>query len=67
MVQPLKMPGGRRVVNRELKRGIFVKRSFNAELADPHNYDLVINTGRLSLEASEDAAILFYLSKYLSA
>jgi len=57
----------RRIVNRESKRGAFVKQSFNEDIANPHNYDLAINTGRLSLEESEDAPILFYLSKYLSA
>lgn len=56
-----------RIINRESKRRGFVKRSFNADIADPHNYDLVINTGRLSIEEVEDAIILFYLSKYFSS
>ena len=36
----------KRVINRESKRRDFVKRSFNMHIADPHNYDLVINSER---------------------
>ena len=57
----------RRVLKRESKRGDFVKRSFNEDITDPLNYDLVINTGRLSIEEAVDAVSLFYLNKYFGA
>lgn len=56
-----------RVFNRESKRGAFVKKSFNKDITDPLNYDLVINTVRLSIEEAVDAVSLFYLSKYFGA
>ena len=56
----------KRVINRESKRRTFVKRSFNADIADSHNYDLVISSERLSIEALEDVVTLFYLRKFFS-
>lgn len=56
----------KRIINRESKRSAFVKQSFNADIADSHNYDLVINSGRLSIKVLEDAIILFYLNKFFS-
>ena len=37
-----------RIVNRENRRAAFMKRSFNANIADSVNYDLVINSDNLS-------------------
>jgi cytidylate kinase len=35
----------------------FIKRYFHAELEDPMHYDLVLNTGRLSLEAAASTVV----------
>ena len=42
----------RHVVRAESDRRAFVRRYFNADIANPENYDLVINTGRMSLETA---------------
>jgi len=47
----------RRIINRESRRSAFIRRAFNADIADPHNYDLVINTGKMSLACAEEAVI----------
>lgn len=36
----------RRVLHRESRRAAFVKQSFHTDVADPENYDLVINTAK---------------------
>ena len=43
----------RRVLRTESARRAFVRKYFHADIADPVNYDLVINTGALSIEAAE--------------
>ena len=40
----------RRVINRENRRAAFIRQSFNAEVADPHNYNLVINTDGMDID-----------------
>ena len=47
----------RRVINRENRRAAFIRQSFNAEVADPQNYDLVINTAKLDMDAALGAVI----------
>lgn len=47
----------RRVINRENRRGTFIRQSFNADVADPRNYDLVINTKTLDIDAAVGAGI----------
>ena len=47
----------RRVINRESRRSAFIRQSFNADVADPRNYDLVINTHKLNLDAALGAVI----------
>lgn len=47
----------RRVINRENRRAAFIRQSFNAEVADPKNYDLVINTAKLDMDAALGAVI----------
>jgi cytidylate kinase len=47
----------RRVITRESKRRAFVRQSFNADISDPLNYDLVINTGDMTIETAVDAVI----------
>jgi cytidylate kinase len=43
----------RRVLRTESARRAFVRKYFHADIADPVNYDLMINTGALSIEAAE--------------
>lgn len=47
----------RRVINRENRRAAFIRQSFNADVADPRNYDLVVNTQRLDIDAALGAVI----------
>lgn len=47
----------RRVLVRESRRGAFVRQSFNADIADPVHYDMVINTHFMSIEAAVEAII----------
>ena len=47
----------RRVINRENRRAAFIRQSFNADVADPFNYDLVINMQKLNQDAALGAVI----------
>jgi cytidylate kinase len=47
----------RRVIHRQNRRAAFIKQSFNADVADPVHYDMVINTGKLSMDAAVGAII----------
>jgi cytidylate kinase len=47
----------RRVINRENRRSAFIRQSFNADLADPLNYDMVINMQKLIQHAALVAVI----------
>jgi cytidylate kinase len=47
----------RRVIRRESKRRAFIRQSFNADIADPNNYDLTINTGKIGTEPAVEAII----------
>lgn len=42
----------RRVINRENRRAAFIRQSFNADVANPMNYDLVINTHKIDIDAA---------------
>ena len=35
----------KRVIGRESRRSAFIRKSYNADISDPENYDLTINTG----------------------
>ncbi|MFO7715864.1 AAA family ATPase [Desulfosarcina sp.] len=47
----------RRVINRENRRSAFIRQSFNADVSDPHNYDLVVNTKKLNIDAALGAVV----------
>ena len=47
----------RRVIRRESRRKAFIRHSFNADISDPIHYDMVINTGKTSMAAAEEAVI----------
>ncbi|MGD2100288.1 MAG: cytidylate kinase-like family protein [Desulfobacterales bacterium] len=43
-----------RVIRREARRGAFVRKSYDADIADPENYDLTLNTSRMSIESAAE-------------
>ena len=47
----------RRIIRTESDRRAFVRKYFNADIADPVNYDFVINTGALEIDKAVDAVI----------
>ena len=47
----------RRVIHRENRRAAFIRQSFNADVANPDNYDLVINTSRGDIDAAVGAVV----------
>ena len=47
----------RRVIRRESRRKAFVRRTFNADIANPGHYDLTINTGKMSVDAAVEAVV----------
>lgn len=44
----------RRILKTESDRRAFIRKYFHADIEDPKNYDMVINTGKLSLEEAID-------------
>jgi len=47
----------KRVIGRESRRSAFIRKSYNADIADPQNYDLTINTGGIRIESAVEAVI----------
>jgi cytidylate kinase len=47
----------RRIIQRESRRKAFIRHSFNADISDPIHYDMVINTGKISIAAAVEAVI----------
>jgi cytidylate kinase len=47
----------KRVMQRQSKRKAFVRQAFHADISDPLHYDMVINTGKISIEAAVDGII----------
>jgi len=47
----------KRVIMKEAKRKAFIRKSFNADIADPINYDLTFNTEFIRYEAAVEAAL----------
>jgi cytidylate kinase len=47
----------RRVLNRENRRSAFIRQSFNARVGDPENYDLIVNTEKLNIDAALGSVI----------
>ncbi|MBW2250175.1 MAG: cytidylate kinase-like family protein [Deltaproteobacteria bacterium] len=45
----------RRIIRTESERRAFIRKYFNADITDPINYDLVLNTGTLSIEAAANS------------
>jgi cytidylate kinase len=51
------------VVKTENNRKAFVRKYFNADVADPKHYDIIINTEGMSLEAATQAIIAAFKKK----
>ena len=47
----------RRVIQRESRRKAFVRHSFNADISDPSHYNMVVNTGKMSIAAAVEAVV----------
>lgn len=47
----------RRVIRRESRRKAFVRHSFNADIMNPIHYDMIVNTGKMSIECAVEAII----------
>lgn len=47
----------RRVLVRENRRRAFIRQSFNADICDPIHYDMIVNTGHLSIDAAVESVI----------
>ena len=47
----------RRVLRTESDRRAFIRKYFHADIADPVNYDLVMNTGTLNVDSAVEAAV----------
>ena len=47
----------KRVIARESRRAAFVRKSYNADISDPENYDLTINTGRMPIETALEVVV----------
>lgn len=47
----------RRIIKTESDRRAFVRKYFHEEIADPSNYDLVLNTGSLSIAEAVESVI----------
>ena len=47
----------RRILRRESRRRAFVRQSFHEDIADPLNYDLILNAGKLSVKSAVNAVI----------
>lgn len=45
----------RRVIRTGSDRKAFIRKYFNADIADPMNYDIIINTGTVSVDCAVDA------------
>jgi cytidylate kinase len=51
------------VVKTENNRTAFIRKYFNVDVADPKHYDIVINTGGMTLEAATQAIIAAFKKK----
>jgi len=47
----------RHIIRTESDRRAFIRKYFNADITDPINYDLVINTGELEIDKAVKAVI----------
>jgi len=50
----------RRAIKTESERKAFIRKYFNADIADPIHYDLVINTGKLGIDEAVNLIVALY-------
>lgn len=55
-----------RILHRDSRRAAFVKNSFNADIADTVNYDVILNTGKLSIEEAAETVSTIWCKRNLS-
>lgn len=55
----------KRILNRDSKRSAFIRKSFDVEAADADHYDIIVNTGRLSIEAAVETICMLWCSRRL--
>ena len=53
-----------RIKSREENRAAFIKKSFHKDVKNPLHYDMVLNTGSLSIEDAVDLICLYLQNKY---
>ena len=53
-----------RVERRQSRRKDFVKNSFDADINDPLRYDLILNTGALTIQDAVEAIRLLYKKRF---
>jgi cytidylate kinase len=56
----------RRVIQRESRRKAFVNHSFNADISDPLHYNMVVNTGKMSIDDAVEAVVASVLAPLAS-
>jgi cytidylate kinase len=54
----------RRVMVRESRRRAFVRQSFNADINDPLNYNLILNTGAMKIEVAVATIIVSVMGEF---
>jgi len=55
-----------RILHRDSRRAAFVKKSFNADIADTIHYDVIVNTGKLSIEEAAETVSIIWCKRNLS-
>jgi cytidylate kinase len=52
------------VLRKDAERSAFCRLHFNVDVADPHHYDLILNTSALSIEQNADFVVYVFLSRF---
>jgi cytidylate kinase len=56
----------KRIVHRDSRREAFVKKSFHVDMADIHNYDVILNTGKATIEEAVDVVCALWCRRFLT-
>jgi cytidylate kinase len=54
-----------RILHRDSRRAAFVKKSFDANIKASNHYDMILNTGKMSIEEAAEAVSTFWCKRYL--
>lgn len=52
------------VLRHDAERNAFCRQHFNADPSDPHHYDLLLNTGTLSVETCADGVVGAFRARF---